>query len=399
MYARPLWTARLEHAWRRAPIAWLSGVRRSGKTTLARSLADATYLNCDLPSVAARLTDPEAFFASLTTGAVIFDEIHQLPDPSRILKIGADTRPDLRLLATGSSTLAATRKFRDTLTGRKRHVHLLPVLAEESPVFGVPRVEDRLLRGGLPQALLAQELEAEFFREWLDSYYARDVQELFRVEKRSAFLQLVELLLRQSGGLMEITSLAKAVGLSRPTVMAYIEVLRATHVIHVLRPFRAGARRELLAQPKAYGFDTGFVAHLRGWDTLRPEDCGRLWEQLVLDTLLSLSELGPIHFWRDRSQREVDFVLPRGRGTCDAIECKWSAQAWEPRNLQAFREAHPRGRNFVVCPYVIEPYSARSSGLEVRVLGPSALRSELVEPVAPRTTAGPGLRTGRRRRD
>jgi hypothetical protein len=314
---------------------------------------------------------------------VIFDEIHQLEDPSRILKIGADTRPDLRLLATGSSTLAATRKFRDTLTGRKRHVDLLPVLAEEAPTFGVRRVEDRLLRGGLPPATLAERVEPEFFREWLDSYYARDVQELFRVEKRAAFLRLVEVLLRQSGGLVEATSLAKAVGLSRPTVTSYLEVLRATHVLHVLRPFRAGARRELLAQPKAYGFDTGFVAHVRGWDTLRPEDCGKLWEQLVLDTLLSLPDSVPVHYWRDRSQREIDFVLPRGRGACDAIECKWSAVAWEPRNLKVFRAAHPQGRNFVVSPYVSEPYELRSAGLEVRVVGPVALRAELARSATP----------------
>jgi uncharacterized protein len=58
-------------------------------------------------------------------------------------------------------------------------------------------------RGGLPPALLSAAPDWEFYAEWLDSYFARDVQELFRVEKRSAFLLLVELILRQSGGLAE----------------------------------------------------------------------------------------------------------------------------------------------------------------------------------------------------
>jgi len=59
------------------------------------------------------------------------------------------------VLATGPSTLAATSKFRDSLTGRKREVALMPVLAEELPAFGVSDLHSRLLLGGLPQALLA----------------------------------------------------------------------------------------------------------------------------------------------------------------------------------------------------------------------------------------------------
>lgn len=38
MIDRPFWRQRIEDAWREAPIAWLSGVRRCGKTTLAESL-------------------------------------------------------------------------------------------------------------------------------------------------------------------------------------------------------------------------------------------------------------------------------------------------------------------------------------------------------------------------
>jgi len=89
----------------------------------------------------------------------VLDEVHQLPDPSRILKIAADAFPEVRVLATGSSTLAATHKFRDSLTGRKRAVELVPVLAEEAGNFGVTDLEGRLLRGGLPPTLLDADSE------------------------------------------------------------------------------------------------------------------------------------------------------------------------------------------------------------------------------------------------
>ncbi len=348
--SRPHWHSRLERAWQKAPIVWLSGVRRVGKTTLARSLSGITYLNCDLPSTAERMEDPERFYRSLSHPVLVLDEVHQLPDPSRVLKIAADEFPRLKVLATGSSTLAATQKFRDTLTGRKRQVHLVPVLAAELAAFGIVDLERRLLHGGLPGALLAEERDLEFYSEWLDSFFARDIQELFRVEKRTPFLLLVETLLRQSGGLAEVTGLGRAVSLSRPTVMTYLDILQTTHAITVLRPFHDGGRQELLHQPKIYGFDTGFVAWSRGWNELRTEDCGLLWEHLVLETLLAAAEPMKLHFWRDKQQHEVDFVVARSRGQCDAIECKWSARAFDSRGLRAFRDAHPKGRNFLVTP-------------------------------------------------
>jgi len=379
MVERPFWLARIRQAWTRAPIAWLSGVRRVGKTTLAKSVPDVRYLNCDLPSSAQVLQDPESFFDSVRQPIVILDEVHQLPDPSRILKIAADGYPHLKVLATGSSTLAATQKFRDALTGRKREILLLPVLAEELTAFGVTDLKHRLLRGGLPQTLLAAERDAEFYAEWMDSFFARDIQELFRVEKRGGFLLLLETVLRQSGGLIEVTSLARASGLSRPTILNYLNVLQVTHAIELLRPYHGGGRRELLQQPKVYGFDTGFVAHARGWEDLRPEDCGLLWEHLVLDALRSLSPPLRIHFWRDKQQREIDFVLQRGRGVCDAIECKWRAAAFDPKSLVVFRAHYPRGRNFIVTAETRQPYRRKTDGLELQFTNLNDLRALLTE--------------------
>jgi hypothetical protein len=376
MIERPIWHERLAAAWKQAPIVWLTGPRRVGKTVLARSLPDTEFLNCDLPSVAERLHDPESFYRSVKKPLVVFDEVHQLPDPSRLLKIGADGFPRLKILATGSSTLAATQKFRDSLTGRKRVVEFVPVLHEELPAFGIGDVRERLLRGGLPPALLAAEHNPEFYGEWLDSYFARDVQELFRLEKRAGFLRLLELLLRQSGGMLDVTKLAAESQISRPTVANWLEVYQTTHVVHLLRPFSAGGRREIVAQPKVFGFDTGLVCHARGWDHLRTEDCGLLWEHLALDALIAAG-VPKIHFWRDKQQREVDFVVPRGRDAVDAIECKWKPEAFETRGLGAFREHYPKGRNYVLCPLIGPAYERVRDGLKVAFVSPGELRQTM----------------------
>jgi hypothetical protein len=147
--------------------------------------------------------------------------------------------------------------------------------------------------------------------------------------------------------------------------MGYLEALQVTHVIALIAPFHGGGRQELLRQPKAYGFDTGFVTYSRGWDHLRAEDCGKLWEHVVLETLIARHGLDRIHFWRDKQRREVDFVIPGPRRRCDAIECKWHADAFSPRGLTAFRRLHPEGANYVVTPEPGRPYLRRIADLVI----------------------------------
>lgn len=365
MIDRGFWINEINRTWKQAPIVWLTGVRRSGKTTLCQTFADAKYLNCDLRQTAVLVEDPESFYRSVKEPVVVFDEVHQLDDPSRLLKVGADVFPHLRILATGSSTLAATKKFRDTLTGRKRSVILPPVLFQELPAFGIKDLRERLFRGGLPKALLAEQPDQGFYGEWLDSYFARDIQELFHVEKRAGFLRLLEAVLRQSGGLAEVSNFAKTCGLSRPTILNYLEVFQMTHVVHVLRPYHGGGRQEILQQPKIFGFDTGFVRYANGWNELREDDCGTLWEHLVLDTLLTYAPTSRIHFWRNKQKQEVDFIIARGRKAADAIECKWSAAAFDPAALRAFRLLHPAGRNIVVAADLRVALHKKMGGVEV----------------------------------
>jgi len=190
-----------------------------------------------------QFVDPEPFYDSLATGTVvIFDEIHHLEDPSRVLKIAADAYPHVKILATGSSTLAATRKFRDSLTGRKQTIYLPPVLWSECIAeFGIKDLDHRLLHGGLPEPLLETTKDEPFFSEWMDSFYARDIQELFDIRNRTGFMKLLHLLLRQSGGLLDYTNLARLSDLSRHTVKAHIEAMRIAHAVFLLPPFESGA--------------------------------------------------------------------------------------------------------------------------------------------------------------
>jgi len=150
-----------------------------------------------------------------------------------------------------------------------------------------------------------------------------------------------------------------------PTVQSYLDYLTITHVAFLLRPYHAGGRREFLRQPKVYGFDTGFVSYCRDWTRLRHQDCGALWEHLVLETLRATHGSQEIHFWRDKEGPEVDFIIPTGDGSVDAIECKWNPENTSLRSLRAFRTLHPHGANFVVSPQVDPAYTRSFESMEV----------------------------------
>jgi hypothetical protein len=361
MVRRHFWQELVEQAWRERSVVWLAGVRRVGKTFLCQSLPNIEYFDCELPRTRRMMEDPQAFLDGLGNHRIVLDEIHRLPNPSELLKIAADHYPRLRVLATGSSTLGASAKFKDTLAGRKRNVWLTPMCLEDLKDAKRPDLRHRFLRGGLPPFFLAESFPERDFQEWMDAYWAKDVQELFRLERRSSFQKFSELLMTQSGGLFEATRFTAPCEVSRTTISNYLKVLEATFVAHVIRPFSTHRPTEIVSAPKVYGFDTGFVSYYRGWQDLRQEDLGALWEHFVLNEIMTRQQTREISYWRDKRGHEVDFILTGRRSRPIALECKWSAYDFDATNLHAFRRQYSNGEN-VVLAHDVDRHFTRGYG-------------------------------------
>jgi predicted AAA+ superfamily ATPase len=366
MVQRHFWLKLLHEGWKARSIIWLAGVRRVGKTCLCQSLSDIEYFDCELPRIRRLMVEPQSFLDGLRGKRLVLDEIHRLQNPSELLKIAADHYPSTHIVATGSSTLGASRKFRDTLTGRKRDLWLTPMCLPD--MFDAKRTDfkHRFLRGGLPPFFLPEEHPERDFQEWMDAYWGKDIQELFRLERRDSFQRFTELVMVQSGGIFDATRLAAPCEVSRPTIANYLRVLEATFVAHVIRPFSARRPTEIVAAPKVYGFDTGFVCYYRGWQDLRDDDLGVLWEHFVLNEIMARSQNREVFYWRDKRGHEVDFVLAARRKKPVALECKWSANNFDPKNLIAFRHQHPEGDNLVIANDVDRAFSRTYGGLRVR---------------------------------
>jgi uncharacterized protein len=378
---RTFWLSLIESAWKRRSVVWVAGVRRSGKTCLSQTLPDAEYWDCELPSTRQRLEDPEQFWRDSATRYVVLDEVHRLGNPSEVLKIASDHFPHKRVLATGSSSLGASRKFRDTLSGRKADILLTPMITADLADFGSRNIRWRLERGGLPPFLMSNEFQERDFQDWLDAFWSKDIQELFRVERRSSFQKFTELLMAQSGSIFEATRFSAPCEVSRTTISSYLSVLEETYVIHVIRPFSSRRSTEIVSAPRTYAFDTGFVTIFKGWRGLRQEDYGVLWEHYVLNELIGVLQTRRVQYWRDKQGHEVDFVLSRfGQPPC-AIECKWSWHEFVPDNLIIFRKHYAGGPNYVVCQNVDQPFKRRFKDIEATFLPVHALETELQEQV------------------
>jgi len=367
MKHRTFWQLKITETFGRRSILWLSGVRRVGKTLLCQSLPEAEYFDCELPSTRRMTDEPETFLKGLPTDRlIILDEIHRLANPSELLKIAADHHPTLRIIATGSSTLGASTRFRDTLTGRKSDLWLSPMITADGADFGNTSIQRRMLHGGLPPFFLADNTNENEYQEWVDGYWAKDIMELFRLEKRSSFQRLLELLLINSGGIFEASHYAKPCEVSRPTIANYLAVLEATFVVHVIKPFSSYKPTEIIAAPKVYGFDTGFVCCYKGWNSLRPDDLGILWEHVVLNELHGCLQTRTIRYWRDKRGNEVDFVIPRRQGGPVAIECKWQSSQFDPRALKLFRNHYQEGSSYLVAHDIDRPYRKNFGGHDVQ---------------------------------
>jgi hypothetical protein len=144
--------------------------------------------------------------------------------------------------------------------------------------------------------------------------------------------------------------------------------LALSHAVIAVRPFHGGNKREITHQPRLYGFDTGFVCHQKGWDTLRNDDIGLLWEHATLDVLQAAFGEENVKYWRDKDGHEIDFIVAGKRDRVTAIECKNNPDKFKPDNLAVFRSLYPRGENWVLAPSVKTASKKRFGNVMVEFL-------------------------------
>lgn len=306
------------------PVVSIYGPRQSGKSTLARmAFPDKPYVSLENPDTRIRAEkDPRGFLADWPEGA-IFDEIQRIPTLLSYLQgiVDADRRPG-RFILTGSHQARWRRGVAQSLAGRTAVLTLLPYSLEEVPVAAdTPHAAfEAIRRGFFPQLRETNIRERSFFPAYVATYLERDLPELLAVRNTAVFRDFLFLLASRVGQLVNLHSLSGDLGVSVPTIGAWISALEESGIVFRVRGWSRNATRQVVKTPKLYFTDTGLAAWLAGLRSLAEVEGsvlrGGLYENLVIVDLLkrSLNRASDDRFWfyRDSKGHEVDLVIERG---------------------------------------------------------------------------------------
>ncbi len=348
---------RAQEALSDTPVVLIVGPRRAGKTTLVKSMGEASrsYITLDDQTVleAAR-SDPAGFIRGLDRA--IIDEIQRVPDLLLAIKrtVDEDYRPG-RFLLTGSANVLTLPRIADSLAGRMETLRMLPLARAEvegrTPGFLERLFEGKLqnrhkavvgddlvqtvLLGGFPEAI-ARESERrrqDWARSYLTSILTRDLRDIAEVEKLTELPKFVRLLAEHSGQLVNYSQFGASIDVSHKTGQRYVGLLEQVFLIATLQPWFTNALKRIVKTPKLHFLDSGLLASARGltFDRVKADrgTFGALLESFAFSEVLKLMtasdlRLTPHHF-RDRDMREVDIVLERDDGMIAGIEVKASA--------------------------------------------------------------------------
>ena len=324
MIQRPAHAAEIAALLREFPVVAIVGARQTGKTTLAQAIGDGFggavhRFDLEDPRDDARLAAPMLALEPLD-GLVIIDEVQRRPDLFPVLRVLADragTR--VRYLILGSAAPELVQGGGESLAGRIAF-HELPGL--DLAEVGAEHVDSLWRRGGLPRSLLAASDAASlrWRREYIRAYLERDIPALgFRLAP-ATLRRFWSMLAHYSGQLWNGAELARAFGVSEPTVRHYLDILAATCMVRILPPWHENVGKRQVKAPKIYLADSGLLHALLdiGADQeslLGHPRVGASWEGFALHQIVRAlaADWRDCHHWRLHTGAELDLLVTRGK--------------------------------------------------------------------------------------
>ena len=328
----------INNVFRYFSVLTLTGPRQSGKTTLCRKLfGELPYYNLeDAATLAAIHQDPKAFLTKHNEG-MILDEAQRFPEVFSYLQVMVDEQrmagdSSRRYIITGSANFALMQQVSQSMAGRTALLTLLPLSTQEINQVDASCTTDlRILRGGYPAVWSTDDGGRNILlSNYYTTYVERDLRSMINIKDLSQFHTFIRLCAGRIGSECNASSLAVEVGVSVPTIQSWLSILEASYVIYRLQPYYANIGKRLTKSPKIYFYDTGLASWLLGIRTeeqlaLHPLR-GNLFENMVINDFYkhfyNQGERAELHFYRDKTQREVDLLLSNPDGTLRAFEIK-----------------------------------------------------------------------------
>ncbi|MCK5913079.1 MAG: ATP-binding protein [Desulfuromusa sp.] len=371
-------------------ISILIGPRQVGKTTLMRHLKDqfsnehtCLMLDLDIYSHYEQVSTYENLLNTLKLNGyrldqrelfiLFLDEFQRYADISRVLKAVYDHHPNIKVYASGSSSLAINEQIQESLAGRKRIIRVYPLSFQEYLHF---RERDDLneklqklsavqsdnldtllpdafaefyrflIYGGYPEVAQVEEQEAkEVLASIFDLYVKKDLVDFLKVDRIKHAKTLIRHLAVNHGQETNYSRLAQVAAIDEKTAKNYVEILMETFIITVHPPWFMNRNKELVKTPKIYFLDNGvrnfFINNFNQHDMR--QDSPFLFEGYVISELIKAgTSSDQIKFWRTKNRQEVDLIIEAG-GRVRPVEIKYKKQlkSSDYKGLKNYQKTYP----------------------------------------------------------
>nr|WP_295928035.1 ATP-binding protein [uncultured Dyadobacter sp.] len=372
--ARDIYPKLLAHTTKRQ-ITVLTGMRRTGKTTLVKQL----MAQCDIPQkhyfdleridVRTLFSEPnyETIVQALTRQGTDFtkkvliglDEIQLVPNLPSVLKYLYDTY-DIKFIVTGSSAYYMKNQFSESLAGRKKIFEIYPLnfgevlsfkgvqakrMSIDAATRFIPAEYERLKAyyneyiefGGFPEVVLAEsdEDKKDLLSDIISSYINFDLSLLSDIRNPTNLFKLIRLLSVRIGTKLDISKLTSVTGMARQTVENYLDLLEKSYLIKMIPVMANSPEREIVKARKVYFLDNGIASRFVELSS------GAKFENAVFNQLL---HHGEIAYYQLKTGREIDFILDQKQ----CFEVKETGTEADLKNTQSLAKNLAINESYIV---------------------------------------------------
>lgn len=357
-------------------VTVLTGMRRTGKTTLLKHLMEVSDIRqkvfFDLERIDYRELfsekNYEAIVYALTQRGIRFsekvligiDEIQLVPNLPSVVKYLYDTY-DVKFILTGSSSYYLKNHFEESLAGRKKIFEIYPLsfgemlrfqgmaqAPEGSDFTGVPftaaeyerlkhHYEEFIDYGGFPEVVLSPNIKdkRDLIADILSSYINHDVASIMDFKKSEEAYKLIKLLAIRVGTKLEISKISILTGMTRYAVENYLGLFEQSYLIRTIPVTAYSPDREIVKARKLYFLDNGIASITAELSS------GSKFENAVFNQLRSFGE---VSYYSLKTGNEIDFVLNKKM----AFEVKETATEAHLKNTALLAKNLGIGKSYVV---------------------------------------------------
>lgn len=377
-------------------ILVLLGSRQVGKTTILKILIErfreekknTVFLDLDLETnleyfssyeniikyIELKGYDPAQEFIVL-----FLDEFHRAERAGKTLKNLYDHHNNIKIIATGSSSLEINKTISESMSGRKFEFRIFPLNFREFLVFKKAAnlasffdkfkigdafppflykeyeelITEKLVFGSFPGVVLETDPERKGrkINDILSSYLRKDIREQLGIKDTVQYKKVLEFLGVTFANLLNTNNIAKELGTYYRKVSEYIDIAKETYIVDIVRPFSKNRKNEIIRNPKVYFEDTGMrnflIKNMNQGLELRP-DTGALVENFVYNEMINKTDIfTEIKFWRTKKETEIDFLLVKDQEILP-IDVKSGSYTNIPKSLLLFCQKEKLSRAVIV---------------------------------------------------